>query len=229
MRLGPRRSTSAFEASRRSPPSVSSPWRPPLWLRGSSLAGASRRSSQGSSSACSCSKRCRTSSCRSSTAWTHFQAVTPSPRWRSSPRWASWPGTPAGARMTFVAGALFVLGVGASRVYLGVHYPADVVGGWCVAIASVAGTWLVVRTVQARTAGPMNGSRSGVKGKDDERRGAGSAEDPAPETPAALSMKSVPRATKGRSTGQRSPSPEVGCRCDSELISVKTEPQPSRP
>lgn len=46
--------------------------------------------------------------------------------------------------VTFVAGALFVLGVGASRVYLGVHYPADVVAGWCVAIASVAGTWLVV-------------------------------------------------------------------------------------
>lgn len=60
-------------------------------------------------------------------------------------------------QMTVVAGALFVLGVGASRVYLGVHYPADVIGGWCVAVASVAGTWLVVRAVQDRTVGPRPG------------------------------------------------------------------------
>jgi membrane-associated phospholipid phosphatase len=48
-------------------------------------------------------------------------------RWRS-PRLA-----------VLLLGGLLVVGVGASRVFLTAHYPSDVLAGWCVAIAWVAG------------------------------------------------------------------------------------------
>ncbi len=43
-----------------------------------------------------------------------------------------------------IAMAVFVPMVGLSRVYLGVHYPSDILAGWMAASAWVVGTYLVV-------------------------------------------------------------------------------------
>ena len=40
-------------------------------------------------------------------------------------------------------GALFVLGVGLSRMYLGVHYPSDVVAGWVASVGWVLGVYFL--------------------------------------------------------------------------------------
>lgn len=40
-------------------------------------------------------------------------------------------------------GVAFTLLVGASRTYLGVHYPSDIVAGWLLAVAWVTAVWLV--------------------------------------------------------------------------------------
>ena len=45
---------------------------------------------------------------------------------------------------------LLTVAVGVSRVYMGVHYPTDVLAGWTVGAVWAMGCWLVARYLQYR-------------------------------------------------------------------------------
>ncbi|MGD1857705.1 MAG: phosphatase PAP2 family protein [Leptolyngbyaceae cyanobacterium] len=57
-------------------------------------------------------------------------------------RW-QWPVT--------ILGGLFTLAIGWTRLYLGVHYPSDIVAGWAVSIAWAVGVALLIKPYSLRT------------------------------------------------------------------------------
>ncbi len=64
----------------------------------------------------------------------------------------------AALRLYIVAAAMVLtVLVGISRVYLGVHYPSDVLAGWAAGLAWAATCWLVAAILQQRGLGKADG------------------------------------------------------------------------
>jgi undecaprenyl-diphosphatase len=50
-----------------------------------------------------------------------------------------------------LAGGLLVVAIGLSRIYLGVHYPSDVIAGWTTGAAILIVTWMLAGRLRPRT------------------------------------------------------------------------------
>ena len=50
----------------------------------------------------------------------------------------------------FIIGVGYALAVGVSRMYLGVHYPADVAAGWCLGVAWTLVWWILWQAARRR-------------------------------------------------------------------------------
>ena len=55
--------------------------------------------------------------------------------------------------MVYVLSLALLATVGLSRVYLGVHWPSDVLGGWCLGATWALAAWVVLRRIGGRTRG----------------------------------------------------------------------------
>ncbi len=56
--------------------------------------------------------------------------------------------------MVFVVALALIVAIGTSRVYLGVHWPSDVLAGWCLGAAWALAGWMALRRLYRRpTAG----------------------------------------------------------------------------
>jgi undecaprenyl-diphosphatase len=58
--------------------------------------------------------------------------------------------TPAAKAYLMLSAVGFSVLIGISRIYLGVHWPTDVIAGWSVGAAWAVGCWLIARALQRR-------------------------------------------------------------------------------
>lgn len=65
--------------------------------------------------------------------------------------------TTRAARVYFIAVAVFLsVIIGLSRIYLGVHYPTDVLGGWCAGASWAMFCWILAQRFLWSRSGPGN-------------------------------------------------------------------------